>query len=234
MFPLRSIHQIEITSRCNLRCRYCVHPTMARSKMDMEPRIFARSLAWAKEFKRRGTQGALNLAGIGESTMHPNFIDFLALARESLGPPEEQHLDLATNGLLVTDELAMAMKPFSPRVWVSLHRPEKAGPAVEALKRAGLIAGVSADASISATNWAGQVKWHVSAQRTPCPWVVGGWAIVLSDGRMTRCSFDGEAKGLLGHVDEDVTKMRTSAYSLCATCHQDVGVPMPSSAEVAA
>ncbi len=227
MFPVANIHQIEITSRCNLRCKYCVHPTMVREKRDMTAQTFARSLAWAKEFQRRGTQGALNLAGIGESTMHPNFIEFLALAREALGPPETQHLDFATNGLLVTDEMARAIAPFRPRVWVSLHRPEKAGPAIEAFKRAGLMpAGVSADAAIAGTDWAGQIKWHVSAPRMACPWVVNGWAVVLSDGRLTRCSFDGTGSGVLGHVDDDVTQMKTSPYKLCASCHQDVGVPL--------
>jgi hypothetical protein len=235
VIPLSQIHQIEVTSRCNLRCRYCVHPTMKRAKQDMDVETFAKSVAWARRLRDRLPPDArrrysLNLAGIGESTMHPLFIDFLAIARESLGP--EQHLVLATNGLLVTDELARAMQPFNPRVYVSLHRPEKAGPAVEALKRVGLLDGVSADAAIAATDWAGQIDWHVSAQKTPCPWVLGGWAIVLSDGRLTRCSFDGTGVGVFGHIDDDLTKLATSPYSLCRACHQDVGLPIQE-AEVA-
>lgn len=198
-------------------------------KMDMTLETFTRSLAWAKEFKRRGTQGALNLAGVGESTIHPLFVDFLALAREAMG--DDHHLDFATNGVSMTPELARAIAPLKPRVWVSLHRPEKAGPAIDYLLEAGLHPmGVSVDAAISGTDWAGQIKWKVRAQRTPCPWVVGGWAIVLSDGRLTRCSFDAFGKGVIGHVNDDVTKMQTSAYSLCKTCHQDVGVPIPEAA----
>jgi len=227
VIPLASIHQIEITSRCNLRCKYCVHPTMARAKQDMTPEHYVKAIKWAQIFKQRGTQGSLNLAGIGESTMHPQFLDFLAIARQALGTWQEQDLVLATNGLLVTDELAQAMKPFFVRVFVSMHRPEKAGPAIEALKRAGLFAGASADPSLAATDWAGQIKWHVSAQRSPCPWVKGGWGIVLADGRITRCSFDGTGVGVIGHVDDDLTKIETSPYSLCRKCHQDVGVPIP-------
>lgn len=231
MFPIANIHQVEITSRCNLRCHYCVHRSMARPKQDMSPETFAKALAWAREFKRRGTQGALNLAGIGESTMHPRFVEFLAAAREALGPPEEQHLDFATNGLLVDDEMARAIAPYRPRVWVSLHRPEKAGPAINALLRAGLQPmGVSVDAAIAGTDWAGQIKWEVTAPRTPCPWVKGGWAVVLSDGRLTRCSFDGTGDGVIGHIDDDVSKMQTSPYRLCAKCHQDVGVPLTAEA----
>jgi hypothetical protein len=225
MIPFQQIHQIEITSRCNLRCKYCVHPTMKRAKQDMTDEVFIRSLQWAVFFKERGTQGSLNLAGIGESTMHPKFIQYLATAREALGP--EQDLVLATNGLLVNDELAQRMAPFRPRVYVSLHRPERAGPAVEALKKVGLLAGVSADPSIAATDWAGQIKWHVSAARGKCPWVLGGWAMVMSDGSVTRCSIDGTGVGtMLNVMDDLVAHAGTSPYSLCASCHQDVGIEM--------
>jgi len=224
MFAVSNIHQIEITSRCNLRCRYCVHPTMVRPKQDMSPDLFSAAIGWALRFQREGTQGSLNLAGIGESTMHPHFIDYLRFAREALGP--KQDLVLATNGVLMTDDMAEAMAPYAPRVYVSMHRPEKAGPAVEALKKVGLIAGVSADPTIAATDWAGQLKWHVSATRGPCPWIRQGWAMVLSDGRITRCSFDGSGVGVFAHITDDLSKKETSTYSLCAKCHLDVGVQL--------
>jgi hypothetical protein len=219
--PLQQIHQIEITSRCNLRCKYCAHPTMKRAKVDMEWDIFKRAIEIAKFCQSAGSQGSLNLAGIGESTMHPRFVEMLAYAREQLG--KQQELVLATNGLLMTDALAEAIEPFRPAVFVSLHRPERAGLAVEALKRVGLLAGVSADPSISATDWAGTVKWHVSAPRSACPWVKGGWGMVLSDGRITRCSFDSTGIGVFGHVNDDVQPL-TSPYALCKNCHQEVGV----------
>jgi hypothetical protein len=187
----------------------------------MEWATFERAVAVAAWCKSIGTQGSLNLAGIGESTMHPQFLQMLAHARKELG--DAHQLVLATNGLLVDDALAEAMAPFRPTVFVSLHRPERAGPAVEALKRAGLLAGVSADPSLSATDWAGQVKWHVSAPRSECPWVRGGWAMVLSDGSLTRCSFDATGVGIFGHITDTVQPM-TSPYALCKSCHQDVGI----------
>jgi hypothetical protein len=216
VIPVRNIHQIEVTSRCNLRCRYCIHPTMARPKVDMDRATFERALSWAARFKQR----SINLAGIGESTMHPEFVDFVALTREALGP--DAQIIIATNGLLVTDELAKALKPYDLRVVVSLHRPEKAGPAIEVLKRHGLIAGVSADPSLAATNWAGQVKWHVSTDHLnrECPWVAGGWAIVLSDGRLVPCAFDGNATSVLGTVWDDVETLTTAPHGLCASCDQ--------------
>lgn len=225
-FAFNALHQIEMTSRCNLRCRYCVHPHMPRPKMDMELDVFLACLEWAKYFVRSGTQRELNLAGIGESTMHPNFVEWMFLAREAVG--EHCELILATNGLLMTDELARAIAPARPRVWVSLHRPEKAGPAVEALKSAGILSGVSADPSVAAMNWAGKVKWHVSAPKDrECFWVRGGRAFVLADGRVSRCCLDGEGMGILVQDirDADLTSTRTSPWTLCATCDQKLNIP---------
>lgn len=224
MFPLRHIHQVEITSRCNLRCKYCVHPHMARPKQDMSEEHFLLTLKWAKHFMDKGGPRELNLAGIGESTMHPAFVDWVKLAREVLGA--DVKLVLATNGLLMNDELAQAIAPAMPHVYVSLHRPERAGPAVAALERAGILAGCSNDPSIAATDWAGQVQYagRMADVGRPCPWVLGGWGIVLSDGRITRCSFDGSGVGVLAHVEDDLDTAQTSPYSLCASCDQNVGV----------
>jgi hypothetical protein len=229
MFPIRAIHQIEMTSRCNLRCRYCAHPTMARSKADMDDATYAKALLWARQLPSH----ELNLAGIGESTMHPEFVRNVHFAREAVGP--NLPLVLATNGLLMTLELARAIAPARPRIWVSLHRPEKAGPAIEVLKQVQnevgyqMLFGVSADASIDAVDWAGQVKWHVSTKQKgePCQWVKPGRVFILSDGRVARCCFDAKADDVIGTVDDDLTQLQTAPYKLCAACHHDVGVPLP-------
>lgn len=223
MFALRDCHQIEITSRCNLRCRYCPSPKLPRPKQDMDEATYRAALGWARLFVSRGWQRELNIAGIGESTLHPEFVRYVHLAREAIGP--DCHLVFSTNGLLMTDELARAIAPARPEVGVSLHRPEKAGPAIEALKRAGILSAVSADPSVAATNWAGQVDWHVSAGRRPCIWVRHGLFFVLSDGRVSRCCYDASGVGVFAHVTDDLTKYGTSPYVLCRTCEQDVGVP---------
>lgn len=226
MILLQRLHQIEITSHCNLKCQYCPSPTLKRKKMHMEWDVFMRSLHWVEYFMEHYGQEEVNLAGIGESTMHPQFLTMLAAARGRLGP--DIRIVLATNGKLMTDALAQAMKPWNPTVFVSLHQPVFAGPAVECLRRVGLLAGVSNDPSIAATNWAGQVKWHNSAEPgRPCPWVRQGKTMVMSDGRLTTCSFDASGIGVIGHIDDDLTKIQTRPYSLCRTCDQDVGFPIP-------
>lgn len=222
-FPVRQVHQIEITSRCNLRCVYCVHRSMLRSKQDMTEHVYRQALSWVKKFADRGWQHEVNLAGIGESTMHPDFVRYVYLAREAIGP--DNRLVLATNGLLMDDDTAQALTAAQIRVFVSLHRPEKAGPAIEALKRAGILAGVSTDPATAATDWAGQVKWHRSASSVrPCEWVKGGMVFVMSDGTVTQCSFDGTGDEPMGTIFDDLDGMRTRPYGLCASCDQQLNI----------
>lgn len=223
-FRVRQLHQMELSSKCNLRCVYCPSRSLPRPKIFMSLEHVEKGLRWVGRFRDRGWQGDLNLAGIGESTMHPEFVQIVEMARFHLGP--DFQLVFATNGLLMTDELARALAPAKPIVFVSAHRPEKAGPAIEALKRAGIYAGMSSDPTESATNWAGQVKWHVSAQRRPCPWVRGGKLFMLADGRLSRCAYDASGVGVVGDISQDLDSLRTSPYVLCKTCEQDVGVPI--------
>lgn len=225
MFKIRQLHQIELTSRCNLRCRYCPNPHLGRPKVDMDEDTFLAALTWAAEFAWRGDQREFNLAGIGESTLHPDLVRFAHLAHEEL--PAWCQLVLTTNGVLMNEALARDLAPTGIRVFVSLHRPEVAGPAVEACKKYGILAGVSADPSVAAINWAGQVKWHVSAPRRECFWVKQGRGFVLADGRISRCCMDATGEGVIGTVFDDVPNLQTSPYSLCRNCDQDVGVPFP-------
>lgn len=225
VYPLRvkSLHQIEITSRCNLTCRYCPSPKLQRPKMDMDLATYKRCLEWVSYYVLRGTQGVeLNLAGIGESTMHPDFIEYVRLARIAMGPAGR--IVLATNGLLITEEMAAALKPYDPWIWVSLHRPEKAGPAIEILKRYGLLKGVSGDPSLQSIDWAGQVPWFVStqAQGSQCDWFKEGWAIALSDGRISTCCLDASGAGVVGHVNDPLGSAEIAPYELCSRCHLSV------------
>lgn len=223
MRPIRAIHQIEMTSRCNLTCKYCVHKKMPRPKMDMSEETFLKALKWVKFFQAKRPHPELNLAGIGESTLHPDFVRNVHLAREAVGP--YVNLVLATNGLRMTDELAQAIAPAKPHVWVSLHRPERAGPAVEALKRAGIFNGTSSDPSLAAVDWAGQVQWHVSAPKgRPCPWIASSMVMVMSDGRVSRCCFDSTGEGVIATVDDDLSQFAQSPYSLCTNCHLNADV----------
>lgn len=225
---LKNIHQIEITSNCNLRCVYCVSPKLQRPKVDMSRQTFERALAMAKHLQDRFGVSELNLAGIGESTIHPDFVEYVHRARAVMGP--QTPLLLATNGVrLAEDDGAEIVKQLAAAgviVYVSLHRPEKAKIACDLIAEANILGGISIDPTVAATDWAGQVKgWRVTADEMECPWVSRGWGFVLADGRISACCFDGSGVGVFGSVDDKPETLFTKPYSLCETCNQTHVLP---------
>lgn len=213
---IREVHIIELTTRCNLRCRYCPSPQRPRPHEDMRWEVFEQSLRFVQKLITAGTQGEVALTGIGEPTLHPRFVDAVAALRGVLGPARQ--LTIATNGLLFTDELARAIKPYRPYVFVSLHRPEKAGPAVEVAKRHGMLAGVNGSFATSAMDWAGQVKWFNSHPPAVCDYLRLGWAVVLVDGRVTQCCVDADGSGVTGSVWDVPSAVPMQPFPLCARC----------------
>ena len=162
----------------------------------------------------------LSLTGIGEALLHPLFPDMLAMARDALGP--HAPLVFSTNGILLTDQYAERIAPYQPLVYVSLHRPEKAGHAIEAAKRHGILAGYNPSPATSAMDWAGQVDWFVSHDPAPCEFLRSGWGVVLVDGRITTCCLDASALGVVGHVDDEIGSANIKPFSLCSTCSYTV------------
>lgn len=195
--------------------------------MDMTEETWKATLRWIEYFHAtNGGTVELNLCGIGESTLHPDLVRYCHEARAVVGPG--CFLNFTTNGVSMTDELARALAPSGVKLGVSLHRPEKAGRAIEILKRYNMLFAVSADPSVAAINWAGQVDWFVSTPTgRDCVWVKQGRLFVMADGRVSRCCLDATGVGVIGTVAEDVSQFNTSPYVLCRTCDQDVGLPIP-------
>jgi hypothetical protein len=228
--PVRSIHQIELTTYCNLRCRYCPYPQQEKlrqqAKMHMEWDIYKRAIEWAVHLNEPNDtmRNELSLTGVGEPLMHPHFVEMLAYAREKL---PRTFLVFSTNGILLTEELCKEIAPYNPRIFVSLHRPEKAGHAIQAAKKYDLLHGFNPAAAVNAFDWAGQVDWFVSAPPITCEYLQSGWGVVLVDGRLTNCCVDASALGVFGHVN-DPFEMHTvegtglRPFSLCSTCHMTV------------
>src|SRR3990167_8285627 len=214
--PIREIHIIELTTRCNLRCRYCPSPKKLRPHEDMKWETFEQSLRFITKLCDFHTQGEVALTGIGEPTLYPRLVEAVAKLREVVGP--QRQITISTNGLLFTEELAVALLPYNPRVFVSLHRPEKAGLAVEIAKRRGLLAGVTASAATSAMDWAGQVKWYNSHPPAVCDYLRIGWAVVLVDGRITQCCVDADGSGVSGTVWDEPPDVPMRPFGLCKTC----------------
>lgn len=217
---INAIHQIEITSRCNLRCKYCVHPHMQRTKEDMTTEVFVKTLQIAEGFDQK----EINICGIGESTLHGNFIEYVELARNILGGTI--NIVLASNGVGLTKEMCSAMADNNIGYYVSLHRPEKAGPSIELAKQYGILTGVSADPSVASIDWAGQVNYHVSAPSMgDCPWLKYGRVMVCANGDITSCCLDGDGLGILGNIWDDLSDIDIKPYVLCSKCHHSVPKP---------
>lgn len=220
-YPVRALHQIEMTSNCNLACKYCVHKKMPRVKQEMEHETFIKALSVARRFVRAGTQFELNLAGIGESTLHPRFVEYVHLAREAVG--FDTRLVLSTNGVGFTREMVRDIASSKILVWVSPHRPEKATIAINALREFRLFQGLSEGAWTASVDWAGQLDWPVTAttKGTPCPWLPNGRVTVFSTGEISKCCFDSDGRGVVGTIDDLVEgkTLYTESYSLCDKCH---------------
>ncbi len=221
--PITSIHQIELSSHCNLKCKYCPSPQLETLRdqpaQNMTAKVFARALAWAAYYEYRGTQHELALTGIGEAILHPNFVECLRMARQIL---PRNPITISTNGLAFTDELAKEIAPFKPEIYVSLHRPEKAGPAIEIAKKYGIYKMANASFATSAFNWAGQLDWFVSAPKNLCGYLAMGWSVVLVDGRITTCCLDASGVGVVGTVDDEPGSLSITPYKLCLTCHEEI------------
>lgn len=214
--PLREIHEIEFTSRCNLACRYCPHPKMKRAKADMSIATFERTMLHVQHLVDAGTQGEVSLTGIGEALMHPHFKPWAAMVREVIG--DSRKLVLSTNGLLMTKDIAEFLARLDAHVYVSGHRPEKAGPAIELLKAAGCKVGANTAFMDNAIDWAGQVEWFVSTDAHMCSYLQKRWAAVRQDGSVNTCCMDAESLAPIGSVYDAIGSLRTWATDVCRNC----------------
>ena len=212
---IRTIHQVELSSRCNLRCQYCPHPKMKRAKQDMDWPTFRRTIALAKHLG--GPE--LSLTGMGEAMLHPDFCEMARYARNEL--PDMWFL-LATNGICLTKdttgELVQCLKECRISVYVSTHRPEIAGKAIEILCANGVQCSTNTAFVTSGFDWAGQADWHgVKAPPSKCQYIAQQWGCVLADGTIVNCCMDAEGLHPAGHVNDPLPTL--SQIPLCQKCH---------------
>lgn len=180
---------------------------------------FERTLEHVAYLCRAGTQTEVSLTGLGEAILHPRFTEAMWRVREVIG---DRLLIISTNGVDMTEELARELAAARVGVYVSLHRPEVATPALEMLKAAGC--GVATNVAFvdSALDWAGQVKWHVSAPRVQCGYLTRAWAVVRQNGNIDACCMDAHDKYRVATVWDEPGRLLTHATDLCAGCNFSV------------
>ena len=194
---------------------------MQRPKEDMTTEIFLKSLDWITYFYDRGLQQELSFTGIGESTLHPEFVNMMTTVRQHC---PDMPIVFSTNGLpTFTEEIAKACQKLNVQTMISLHRPEVAGKAIELSKKYGILKYVNNAFATEAFDWAGTVDWYVSAPKNiVCEYLKSGWGVFLQDGQITTCCLDSENEGVVGTVSDDPGSLYLEPYSLCKSCHMTV------------
>ncbi len=86
---------IEITTRCNLRCAFCARTALGTKGADMSRETFIRVLGLLPHACR------ITLVGLGETLLHPQVAEFVALASA-----EGRRTSLVTNGMLLDQAMS--------------------------------------------------------------------------------------------------------------------------------
>lgn len=221
--PVTRIHQIELSSKCNLGCKYCPHPKLKRAKAHMSMETFKRTMDHVVFLKDKDPYTdtyapELSLTGMGEAVMNPLFLNMLHYARSVY----EHKILFATNGILINEDLVKEVKKLDVQVYISLHRPEKATPAINLMRKYNIKGDVNAGFALSGIDWAGQVNWEITDPIKSCIYQPLGWVTVLQSGQVTTCCMDAEGFGNLGHVNDELGSLRMQPIDLCNSCHRTI------------
>lgn len=226
MTTLQTITTIELSSSCNLSCKYCINRLLvkdsARTPGIMIDDVFDAALAWLEVLVKRGTQREVNLNGNGESCLDPKLCERIRKVKNVMG---DGRVAMCTNGVNMTPELALKIKASGiDRMDLSPHSPWHARRAVLAMADAGISGTINWGSIVFSHNWAGQLEPENSIDcrfEIPCDPLIEGRGYVQSEGYVTPCCYDYRNLGVFGHVfDNELLGREIKPYELCRTCHQ--------------
>jgi hypothetical protein len=187
----------------------------------MSSEIFQMVLDNIKTLSKNGTQKEVNLFSIGEPLLNPNIIKFVEMARNQL--PITAVLHLNSNGNLLTDEIARALKDAGiSHMTITDHKAYSTARAIRVMDKSGIEYNVTRDPVHKPNDWAGQVDWLKSRYIYDCQWLGDGQVAVQWDGRISTCCIDSKAQGIVGHISEDISKIELRPHNLCIKCHHIV------------
>lgn len=220
IMKLSEVHQIEVSSKCNLSCVYCVHhKVMTRKKEHMELHVFQKTLDLCRYLWRCQTQKEIWLHGLGESLLHPEFTKYCEYARKAL---PGLAIRVSTNGELLTQEHVDCMADLGIRLHISIHNPGKLGNTPMIASKAGILEYMASNPVIEPNNWGGQIDWPVYNSPYKCGWLVNGWSIVLANGDITTCCFDATGEGVVGNINQpiaELVELEIKPWRVCKTCN---------------
>jgi MoaA/NifB/PqqE/SkfB family radical SAM enzyme len=226
---ITTINSIETSSLCDNKCEYCPAPLQHKHRPvgSMTWDTFEIAIDWVLHLCRKGTQRELNLFGVGEPLLNINIVSFVEYARKKL--PFRQKIHLNTNGNLMNEQVAMALKRAGiSQIDITAHKPRSAAKTIRIFQKVGIPFVVSLDFVTRPNDWAGQVDWfkpdYYKTQGMECPWLGRGQVMVMSNGDITPCCIDAFGTGIFANIHriEDFEKLDVAAFRLCETCHHIV------------
>lgn len=228
---LKTITTIELSSLCQLECRYCINRLIEknsdRKRNIMAEDTFWRSLYWLNELVKRGTQQEVNLNGNGESLLDPDIVDRARATKDIIG---NRSVQFCTNGIGLTRKKAVALKDAGiDRIDLSLHDAYHARRCAHMLHELGIPSFVNAGVISATHNWAGQLEPENQVNMLfsiPCHPIMEGRGYINSDGDLSPCCYDYRNLGRFGSVfDDDLLERDIAPYSICLDCHQQLQQP---------
>jgi MoaA/NifB/PqqE/SkfB family radical SAM enzyme len=240
------ITSIEVTNICNLRCSHCPVGTQPFHQNTLP--LLTDGVDYPKGYMsietfRQALQYARNIVSLnlhGESLLHPQICDFVAMAKESGRQPT-----ISTNGILLTEAMSQGLIISGiTSVEVSIHTQkslqgfrnifdanEKAGNPSDILGHV-----VSCNLP-KLREWVNKSKieekylekiflfdTHNWLRNSPgkdmspnCVYLKDGLCEVKWDGRIVACCFDFEGKNYLGELD-NFPNLQHKKYELCKCC----------------
>jgi tungsten cofactor oxidoreducase radical SAM maturase len=109
---------IEVTNRCNLNCKMCFRRFWKDPLGEMRFEDFKKVFSQLKDFPELKT---VYLGGIGEPTIHPNFLDIAKMVKEG-----GYRLEFGSNGTRLAEFADDLVKIGVDKIMVSIDAPDPA------------------------------------------------------------------------------------------------------------
>ena len=230
MSQIKTIEGIELSSLCELACKYCINADIdlvpGRRREIMSDEIFGWACHILQELVDRGTQGKiLNMNGNGESLLDPDVVQRARMLKSIVG--QDRKLQFSTNGIRLTLRLAMDLRAAGvDNIEISPHSVLHAAAAAQHIGRARFSEININLGTIGAPHeWAGQKRWLPHGEQLVpeerCIPLKEGRIYIQSDGSVVPCCYDYQILSGVGHIsDTDILEQELVPYELCKSCHQ--------------
>jgi sulfatase maturation enzyme AslB (radical SAM superfamily) len=219
------LYAVELTNFCNLKCSYCVHPTMRRPKGHISAEVLDRCIAIAKAVG----QDRLVLHHIGEPLLHPKLEERLLQVKAA-----GLTIQFSTNGVLLERLLPTLIGldtaidiTLSVHLWHDVRSTEYFAALKEWQNRVQETKiNITQAFNIDEKGEYGFTEWTNYEYRDwdfkeKCFFLKDNWGVVLWNGDVVSCCLNGESDESFGNImDPKAEFLRSVPWKGCNTCPQ--------------